>query len=406
MSVVLVINCGSSSIKFCLFQMPGNEDIATGILEKIGNPDSRLVLKNSGNEHIIEQPINAHPEGMQLILKTLTDPNLGIINEISEIHAVGHRVVHGGEAYHGSVLIDDTVIQTIRDFSDLAPLHNPPNLSGIHAAMSVLPEVPHTAVFDTAFHQTIPEKAYLYALPYEFYEKFRIRRYGFHGSSHDYVASRAAMMLDKPREKINLITCHLGNGCSLTAIKNGKSVDTSMGLTPLEGLAMGTRSGDIDPAIIFFLSTWAGGVFDIKSINTTLNKKSGLLGISGISNDVRNITEVAEQGHERARLALDVFAYRIRKYIGSYMAVLGSVDAIVFTGGIGENSSGCRYDALSDLAGFGIDIDPEKNSSHAGGEGDIAKESSRTRVFVIPTNEEWYIANHAYEVSVKQKEVN
>jgi acetate kinase len=398
MHVVLVINCGSSSIKYQVFRLPSRVVMAKGLVERIGEEGARLAHKAGEETHEAAQAIKDHAAGMQLILDTLTNPKVGVIANIEEIGAVGHRVVHGGEAYSGSVLLEDDVIQTIRDYCDLAPLHNPPNLVGIEAATEALPDVPQVAVFDTAFHQSIPTKAYLYALPYELYEKHRVRRYGFHGTSHDYVAHRAAQMLAKPYEEANLITCHLGNGCSITAVKNGRSVDTSMGLTPLEGLVMGTRSGDIDPAIVFFLSEKG---YDCEQLNTMLNKKSGLLGISGLSNDMRNLAEAAAEGNKRAKLAIDIFTYRLRKYIGSYMAVLGRVDGIVFTGGVGENNGSIRAEALAGLEGFGIEVDAEANKAPRKGEQDVASPQSQTRVLVIPTDEEGYIANEAYRIAQK-----
>ncbi|MFH0910348.1 MAG: acetate kinase [Planctomycetota bacterium] len=400
--IVLVINCGSSSIKYQLFRQPSNESLASGLLERIGEGSSTLIHKTSKGEHRIEGSISNHAKGMELILQTLTDPGIGVIKDITEIRAVGHRVVHGGEAYSGSVLLKDDVIRTIREYCDLAPLHNPPNLTGIEAATAVLPGVPQVAVFDTAFHQTIPERAYLYALPYEYYEKYRIRRYGFHGTSHHYVAERAASMLGRDFSELNCITCHLGNGCSITAVRNGKSVDTSMGLTPLEGVAMGTRSGDIDPYIIFHLLNKENGN-DPRQINNILQKKSGLLGVSGISNDMRTLAAAAEKGHRRARLAIDIFNYRIRKYVGAYMAVLGRVDAIVFTGGIGENNAAVRHEVLSGLEAFGVELDDAKNNAPASGERDIAGAKSRTRILVIPTDEEGYIAKEAYRVGLAGK---
>lgn len=396
MHVVLVINCGSSSIKYQVFRMPTKEVMASGLVERIGETGARLKHETEQGEHIIEQAIPGHREGMELILETLTDPAVGIIKAISEISSVGHRVVHGGEAYSGSVLLEADVIKTIRDFCDLAPLHNPPNLIGIEAATAVLPDVPQVAVFDTAFHQTIPPHAYMYALPYDLYEKFRVRRYGFHGTSHNYVAERAAKQLGKPFAQTNVITCHLGNGCSITAVRNGQSVDTSMGLTPLEGVAMGTRCGDLDPAIVFYLHDKG---YDCQELNTMLNKKSGLLGVSGISNDMRNLIEAADAGEERAKLALDIFSYRIRKYVGAYMAVLERVDAIVFTGGIGENNPRIRSAVVGGLDAFGIELSAAANEERRKEERDIAGPESRTRVFVIPTNEEGYIANEAFRLA-------
>jgi acetate kinase len=395
--LVLVINCGSSSIKYQLFRMRSREVLASGVVERIGEKGAVLNHKKYGDKHVIEQPVEDHAAGMNLILETLTDASTGVIKDIAEIRAVGHRVVHGGEAYSGSVLIDEKVMQTIREFVDLAPLHNPANITGIEAATRVLPEVPQVAVFDTAFHQSIPAKAYLYALPHEFYEKHRVRRYGFHGTSHHYVAMRAAEMLHKSVQRTNVITCHLGNGCSITAVRDGKSVDTSMGLTPLEGVAMGTRCGDIDPAIIFYLLDQIEGLTP-ERLNTILNKESGLLGISGISNDMRNLIESAG-GSERAELAIEIFCYRIRKYVGAYMAVLGRVDAIVFTGGIGENNPVIREKVLSGLVSMGISLDEEKNNTRSSDERDIASAESRSHVFVIPTNEEGYIACEAYRLA-------
>jgi acetate kinase len=396
MSVVLVINCGSSSIKYQVFRMPENEVLAKGLVEKIGGSDAGLKHRTDGTEHVATQPIADHKAGMELILRTLVDAEHGVIADIHEIGAVGHRVVHGGEAYSGSVLLDDDVMKTIEAFCDLAPLHNPPNLVGIRAAQEALPEAPQAAVFDTAFHQSIPRHAYLYALPYEMYEQHRVRRYGFHGTSHHYVAERAAGFLGKPPEQTNVITCHLGNGCSITAVRDGRSVDTSMGLTPLEGVAMGTRSGDIDPAIVFYLNEKG---YDCEALNKMLNKQSGLLGVSGVSNDMRDLLEAADSGNERARLATDIFAYRIRKYIGAYLAVLGRVDAIVLTGGIGENNAVTRSDILDGLEPLGIALDPARNEAKEKGERDIAAAGSRTRILVIPTDEEGYIARQAYRLA-------
>ncbi len=397
--IVLVINCGSSSIKYQVNRLPANQALASGLLECIGEEDSRLKHKTPDGEHELSPRVPDHATGMNLILKTLTDPDIGVIEDISEIRAVGHRVVHGGEAYSGSVMLSKDVIETVREFATLAPLHNPPNLTGIEAATKVLPDVPQVAVFDTAFHQTIPERAFLYGLPYELYEKERIRRYGFHGTSHHYVAERAADLLGRPLEEVNLITCHLGNGCSITAVERGRSVDTSMGLTPLEGVVMGTRSGDIDPAIIFHLLD-LGDEWTPQRINHMLNKESGLLGVSGLSNDMRNLMEAASGGERRAQLAIDLFNYRIRKYVGAYMAVLRTLDGIVFTGGIGENNPAIREDVLSGLEGFGIALDPAKNEVTSDGERDVAAADSRTRVLVVPTDEEGYIAQEAYRVGL------
>ncbi len=393
--IVLVVNCGSSSIKYQLFDMPDQKVVARGVVDRIGNDGSALIYEHNGAKNRIEQPVPDHDTGMKLILETLADARVGVIRDITDIKAVGHRVVHGGEAFTGSVLIDDEVIASIEKVADLAPLHNPPNLTGIRAAQHALPGVPQIACFDTAFHTTIPEVAYMYALPYELYEKYGIRRYGFHGTSHRWVARRAAAMLGKHKYDINCITCHLGNGSSIAAVRDGRSVDTSMGLTPLEGVPMGTRTGDFDPAILFYL---ADKGYSVDELNTLCNKKSGILGLSGISNDVRTLTEKAEQGDRRAKLALDVFAYRIKKYIGAYAAVLGRLDAVVFTGGIGENAANIRAEVCRGLEALGIEIDESSNES-AKGESVISKDASRLAVLVIPTNEEAAIAIDTYQMS-------
>lgn len=402
--IILVINCGSSSIKYQLYRMPQKEVLAKGLVEKIGEEMSRINHTANGNKQVLELPIKSHKEGMSHLVKALTDPKIGVIRDMSEIGAVGHRLVHGGEAYSNSVLIDDKVIACVQECADLAPLHNPPNLIGVREARALLPKVPMVGVFDTAFHQTLPEKAFLYALPYDLYRKYRVRRYGFHGTSHAYVSGRAAKLLNKPLEQTNLITCHLGNGCSMTAVRNGKSVDTTMGLTPLEGLVMGTRSGDIDPAIIFYLAG-KEEYRDLKTVDSLLNKKSGLLGISGFSNDQRNLEEAIQGGGEkgtRAKLAIDVFNYRLKKYIGAYMAALGRVDAIVFTGGIGENGYRTREAALSDMEAFNIIIDKEKNrETIRGKEGDVSAAKSAVRVLVVPTDEEGFIATDTYNICSK-----
>jgi acetate kinase len=393
--IVLVVNCGSSSIKYQLFDMPEQRVIAKGLVERIGNEGSALVYEHDGGKSTIEQAIPDHDAGVELILKALVSPEGGVIKDIGEIKAVGHRVVHGGEAFTGSVLINDEVIASIEKVADLAPLHNPPNLTGIRAAQHAMPSVPQIACFDTAFHNTIPQVAYMYALPYELYEKFGIRRYGFHGTSHRWVARRAAEMLGKHKYGINCITCHLGNGSSIAAVKDGKSVDTSMGLTPLEGVAMGTRTGDFDPAILFYLSDKGYSVADL---NKLCNKQSGVLGLSGSSNDMRTLGEKAAAGDERAQLALDVFAYRVKKYIGTYTAVLGKLDAVVFTGGIGENAADIRAAICSDLDQIGIELDGVINKS-VSGEAKISSASSRVAVLVIPTNEEAAIAIDTYDMS-------
>jgi acetate kinase len=333
---------------------------------------------------------------MKLIIDTLTGPKTGVIKNVSEITAVGHRVVHGGEEFTGSVVIDEKVIASIEKFADLAPLHNPPNLTGIKASQKGLPHALQVACFDTAFHTSIPKVAYIYALPYEIYEKYRVRKYGFHGTSHSYVAKRAATLLGKNPQDVNVITCHLGNGCSITAVKGGKSVDTSMGLTPLEGVAMGTRSGDFDPAILFYLSDKG---YSISQLNDMCNKKSGLLGISGVSNDMRNLCEQALAGSERAKLAFDIFCYRIKKYIGAYTAVLGRLDAIIFTGGIGENAVDVRGQICEGLGQIGVEIDPAANEKTNRKEGLISSAKSRVKVYIIPTNEELAIAQDTFRLA-------
>lgn len=392
---VLVINAGSSSIKYQLYHMPSAEVVARGMVERIGEATAKLTHRYDGKTHIADCQAGDHKETMTLILDTLVDEQLGVMADINEIEAVGHRVVHGGEEFTGSVVIDDKVLASIEKFADLAPLHNPANLTGIRAAQSKLAEAVQVACFDTSFHSTIPEVAYMYALPYELYEKYRVRRYGFHGTSHRYVVRRAAEMMGKGKYEVNVITCHLGNGCSMAAVKDGVSVDTSMGLTPLEGLVMGTRSGDFDPAILFYL---ADKGYDVKELNTLCNKKSGLLGVSGQSNDMRNLTELAEKGDERAKLAIDIFCYRVRKYIGAFTAVLGRLDAVVFTGGIGENMAHVRDGVCSEMSQIGIELDAEKNAGTKGSENEISSEGSRVKVLVIPTNEELAIAKDTFKL--------
>jgi len=393
---VLVINAGSSSIKYQLYQMPDATVLAKGVVEKIGEEASKLSHCYNDKTHTIDAKVENHEEGMELILSMLVSKDVGVIESVSEIGAVGHRVVHGAEEFTGSVVIDEKVIASIEKFADLAPLHNPPNLTGIRAAQHKLPKAKQIACFDTAFHTTIPEVAYMYALPYELYEKYRIRRYGFHGTSHRYVARRAAELMGKGKYDVNLITCHLGNGCSITAVRNGKSVDTSMGLTPLEGVVMGTRTGDFDPAVLFYL---ADKGYDTKTLNSLCNKKSGLLGISGLSNDMRNLSKLAEEGNTRAKLAIDIFCYRVRKYIGAYTAVLSMVDAVVLTGGIGENAVDVRQQICRGLDRIGIEIDLNKNRSTVAKEGQISTDSSKVKVLVIPTNEEAAIANDTFQLA-------
>jgi len=386
---ILALNCGSSSVKYQLFDWDNDKLMAKGVVERVGIGDSFIVHEVPGRETIREEyECQNHNTAINLVVKTLTDNEHGVLKEMTEISAVGHRVVHGGEKFKRSTLIDEDVIKAIEEVQHLAPLHNPPNLAGIRAAQKVLPEVPHVAIFDTAFHQTMPRNAYLYAVPYEWYEEYGVRRYGFHGTSHLYVSKRAAVLLGKDPKECNIITMHIGNGVSHTAIKNGISVDTSMGLTPLEGAVMGTRCGDLDPAIPLFMQQ----MLDVgpKEMDTILNKKSGILGLTGQYTDRRDVLEGAEKGDERCKIALEVEAYRLKKYIGAYMAVLGRVDAIVFTAGVGENAGVIRQMALEGLEELGIKIDKEKNlkTRSKDGETEISTPDSKVKVFVIPTNEE------------------
>lgn len=401
---VLVINAGSSSLKYQLIDMTSESPLAIGLCERIGIDNSIITQKRFDGKKLEKQTdLPTHKDALEEVVQALTDPELGVIKDMGEINAVGHRVVHGGEKFTSSALIDEDVEDAIKACFELAPLHNPPNMMGITACAEIMPNVPMVAVFDTAFHQTIPKYAFMYALPYTLYEKHGIRKYGFHGTSHMYVARRAAAMLGKPIEETKIITCHLGNGSSITAINNGKSVETTMGFTPLEGVCMGTRCGSIDPAVVPFIMEKEG--LTAKDVDTLMNKKSGVLGVSGLSNDFRDLDEAAGQGNERAELALDVFAYKIRKVIGEYLAVLNGADAIVFTAGIGENSASIRKRILSGLDNLGIKIDEEKNKIR-GQEIDISTPESKIRVLVIPTNEELTIARdtkNIVENEAKQK---
>ncbi len=397
----LIINSGSSSIKYQVIEIPTETVLATGLVERIGEGSGRLkniAFPGSDREltTVIEQPIADHSQGMMLVIAVLTDQEKGVIADTAEISAVGHRVVHGGEDFRRSTLITPEVISVLEQNIPLAPLHNPANLDGIRVAREMFPAVPQVAVFDTAFHQTMPRRAYLYAVPYRLYEQYRVRRYGFHGTSHRFVAGECARLLEKPLDVCNLITVHLGNGCSMTAIENGRSIDTSLGMTPLEGLVMGTRSGDVDPALHLFLKQNIG--LELEEIDTLLNKESGLKGLCGM-NDMRDIHSAAAAGDERAALALEVQTYRNRKYIGAYMAVLGRVDAIVFTAGIGENDPVTRAESLKGLDVFGVQLDPEKNNEHAGQARCISRAESTVRIFVIPTNEELAIAREIADLT-------
>ncbi|MCG8501008.1 MAG: acetate kinase [Firmicutes bacterium] len=387
---ILVINAGSSSLKYQLIDINREEVMAKGLCERIGINGSRLKHKPNHSEGVtIEKSMQDHAEAIRMVIDALRDERHGVIKDMSEISAVGHRVVHGGEYFSESVLIDHRVKEAIDACSSLAPLHNPPNLTGIKACEEAMPGVPMVAVFDTAFHQTMPPQAYLYALPYEMYEKHRVRKYGFHGTSHKYVTQRAAVLMNKPIEELKIITCHLGNGSSVAAVKSGISIDTSMGFTPLAGVVMGTRTGLIDPAIVTYLMETEN--MSIKEINNLLNKKSGVLGISGISSDFRDIDDAADEGNERAQLALDIFAYSIRQYIGKYMTTMGGIDAVVFTAGIGENNSRMRAHIVKGLEFLGIKIDAEKNAVR-GQELDISTPDATVSTLVIPTNEEFMIA--------------
>jgi len=389
---IIVINCGSSSIKYQLFDMESSEVLAKGAIEKIGLHGSFIKHeRNDGDKVKLDGEIVDHQAGIEYMLGVLTSEKRGSLKSYNEINAVGHRVVHGGEKFKKSRLITKEVIAGIEACIDLAPLHNPPNLKGIKAMQDLLPKVPQIATFDTAFHQTMPDFAYMYAIPHSLYTKYGLRRYGFHGSSHRYVAKRAADILGKKSEDLRLITCHLGNGASMAAISGGKSVDTSMGLTPVEGLIMGTRTGDLDPGVLMYIMHKEE--IGLNAANTLVNKHSGMLGITGVSSDMREIeTEALENNNERARLGLSMYHYRIKKYIGSYTAAMGGVDAVIFTGGIGENAPDSREEICAGLEFMGLEFDKDKNMSIRGKEAIISKESSKVKTMVIPTNEELIIA--------------
>lgn len=392
---ILVLNCGSSSLKYQLIDMEKQSVLAVGLCERIGI-DGKLKHTPSGKEPFVSNDeMKDHTVAVQMVINALLDKEHGVISDVKEINAVGHRVVHGGEFFAKSVVIDDEVIKAIEACIDLAPLHNPANLIGIRACEKLMPGVPQVAVFDTAFHQTMPEKAYLYAIPYELYEKHKIRKYGFHGTSHKYVSERAVSMLGKNAEDLKVITCHLGNGGSICAVDGGKSVDTSMGFTPLEGLVMGTRCGDIDPAVVSFLMEKEN--MTNKDVDNLMNKKSGVLGLSGVSSDFRDIEGAANEGNKRAQIALDSFHYKVAKYIGEYFVALGNVDAIVFTAGLGENSKTSRKAICEYLKCFGVEINEEKNSIR-GEEVEISSANSKVKVLVIPTNEELMIAKDTQEL--------
>ncbi len=394
---IIVLNCGSSSIKYQLFDMPSKEVLFKGVVEKIGLRGSFIKFqKDDGEESKLDGDILDHEQGIEYLLGILTDKKYGCLNSLNEIHAVGHRVVHGAEDFSGSVLIDDKVISALEKATDLAPLHNPPNLKGIYAMQSLLPDIPQVGVFDTAFHQTMPEHTYLYGIPYVLYEKYKVRRYGFHGTSHKYVSARACEILGVEFSKQRIISCHLGNGASITAIKDGKSYDTSMGMTPTEGLMMGTRTGDIDPGALLFIADKEKT--SVSYTSTLINKFSGMLGVSGISSDMRNIEEAAEQGNHRAQVALKMYAYRVKKYIGSYAAALGGVDILIFTGGIGENDIETRKKVLLGMEFMGVEIDQDKISTR-GKEMVISTPESKVKVLIVPTDEELVIANDTYSIT-------
>ena len=386
---VLVINCGSSSLKFQLINSDTEAVLAKGLCERIGI-DGSLTYQPAGGEKTTEnKAMPTHTEAIQFVIDALTDEKTGVVKSLDEIGAVGHRVVHGGEKFASSAVITDEMIKAVEECNDLAPLHNPANLIGIAACQKLMPNTPMVGVFDTAFHQTMPEEAYMYGLPYEYYEKYKVRRYGFHGTSHSFVSKRTAEIMNKPYEETKTIVCHLGNGASICAVKNGKSVDTSMGLTPLEGLVMGTRSGDVDPAILEFLAKKED--MDITALMNMLNKKSGVQGVSGLSSDFRDLTAGAEAGNKRAQIAIDMFAYRVAKYVGSYAAAMNGVDAIAFTAGIGENVCLVREKVCEYLGYLGITLDKEANATR-GEEIEISTPDSKVKVFVVPTNEELAIA--------------
>ncbi len=394
--IILVVNCGSSSIKYQLFNMADESVLAKGLVERIGLEGSLLTHQPAGKEKVVlTADIKNHSIGIKMVLEALTHPEHGVLKNMSEINAIGHRVVHGAEKFADSVLITPQVMDALEECIDLAPLHNPPNILGINACTELMPKTPQVGVFDTAFHQTMPKHAFLYGLPYEAYEKYGVRRYGFHGTSHRYVSQKAGEMMGEHMTNLRIITCHLGNGASLAAVKNGKSVDTSMGFTPLEGLVMGTRCGEIDPAIITYMMKKEGLSPD--QIDTYLNKKSGVLGLSGISSDFRDIEEAANEGNERAQLALDVFAYKVRKYIGGYAAAMGGVDAIVFTAGLGENSVTMRDKICQGLEYLGTRVDPVKNNLR-GKAAEISVDGAKVKIFVIPTNEELVIAKDTEQI--------
>ena len=386
---ILVINCGSSSLKYQVIDSETEQVRAKGLCERIGI-DGRLVYQPAGGEkETTDIPMPTHTEAVRAVIGALTNEKTGVLKSLDEIDAVGHRLVHGGEAFSGSVIINDEVIKALEQCNELAPLHNPANIIGINACQELMPHIPMVGVFDTAFHQTMPPHAYMYGIPYEYYEKYKVRKYGFHGTSHSFVSKRAAQLDGRPYDQLKIIVCHLGNGASVCAVQNGKSVDTSMGLSPLEGLIMGTRSGDIDPSAVVYMAINAG--LDMYCIMEVLNKMSGVSGISGVSSDFRDLEAAADEGNERAKLALDMFNYRVAKYIGAYAAAMNGVDIICFTAGLGENNGVMRQDVCSYLEFMGVKIDPEANNVR-GEERLVSAPDSKVKVYVVPTNEELAIA--------------
>lgn len=396
---VLVVNCGSSSVKYTLFKMDTEKKIAWGIVECIGLPEAYFKRQTSGTEEIKEAcKVTNHMQAVELIIKDLMAPETGSIQNIDEIAVIGHRIVHGGDKFSKSVMVTDEVKEGLKECFSIAPLHTPGHYEGLLAVEKMLPGIPSVLVFDTAFHQTIPDYAYMYALPYDLYEKDHIRKYGFHGTSHNYVSHRAAIMLGKPFEDSKIITCHLGNGSSLAAIEYGKVIDTSMGFTPLQGVVMGSRCGDIDPAIIPYLINMNKDYADPEVLNVLMNKKSGLLGISGLSGDMRTIVKAVAAGNKKAKLAFEMLCYSVKKYISSYFGILNGADALVFTAGIGENSPSVREHICKNLTALGIELDIDKNNEPSGSERFVSTENSKVKIMIIPTNEELMIAREAKRV--------
>lgn len=398
---VLVLNCGSSSVKYKLLEMPEGKVKAQGVVEKLGLPGSFLKVNlPSGEKVILEKDLPEHTAAIEFILETITGKEYGCIKDLKEINAVGHRLVHGGDKFTESVLIDNDVVAKVESCIDLAPLHNPATLKGIEAVTKLLPQLPQVGVFDTAFQQTMEKKVFMFPIPYEYYEKYGIRRYGFHGTSHRYVSQRACEFLGLDYNKARIITCHIGNGASIDAIKNGKCIDTSLGMTPTDGLMMGTRCGAVDPGMLVFLGEKEG--FSYEELSNCINKKSGVLGVSGVSSDMRELEDAIKKGNERAILALDMYEYRIKKYVGAYAAAMGGVDLIVFTGGVGENQARTRDFVCSDMEFMGIHFDKKKNESVRGEEALISLPDSKVKVCVIPTDEELMIAKDTYDITTKK----